>query len=169
MKRILLTVMGILLALVVAAPTVSAESENGGAPEEFSVTYSADVIDQYPGHCSFPMEVTISGKGKTIEQGNGTSITTAPGQVVTITNTEDNGEEVTFNVTGSLHDSTLENGYVQTVMTGRNFGLDPVAGTFIAIGHFTYVSDPNAEEIEDINVVPVSGTGRMIDVCALLS
>ena len=163
MKRILLTVMGILLALVVAAPMVSAESKNGVAPEEFSVTYSADVIAQYPGHCSFPMEVTISGKGKTIEQGNGGTITTAPGQVVTITNT-DNDEEVTFNVTGSLHDSTLENGNVQTVMTGRNFALDPEAGTFISIGRFTFVNDPT----DTTNVIPVSGEGRMIDVCALL-
>jgi hypothetical protein len=166
MKRILLLVVGILSALVLAAPMALAQSDNGGAPEVVSVTYPADLIAQYPGHCSFPMEVTISGKGKTIKQGNGGTITTAPGQVITITNKE-NSEEVTFNVTGSFHDSTLENGNVQTVMTGRNFGLDPVAGTFIAIGHFTYVSDPTRPPT-DSNVVPVSGTGRMIDVCALL-
>jgi hypothetical protein len=164
MKRILLLVVGILSALVVAAPMALAQSANGGAFEEISATYGPEVLAQLPGHCSFPMQVEISGKSKTIGQGNGDTISIFPNSSVTVTNLA-NEEQATFNVTGSNHLSTLENGNVQTVMTGRNFALDPVAGTFVSMGHFIFVNDPT----NTTNVVPVSGTGRMIDVCALLS
>ena len=164
MKRIVLLVIGILAALVVAAPMVSAQSANGGAPGDASATYGPEILAQFPGHCDFPMQLEISGKTKTIEQGNGGVIITSPGAVATITNTA-NGEQATFNITGSLHKSTLANGNVKTVMMGRNFALDPVAGTFISIGRFTYINDPT----DTTNLVPVSGKGQMIDVCALLS
>jgi hypothetical protein len=164
MKRIVLLVVGILSALVVTAPMVSAQSDNGAAPEEYSVTYGPEVIAQYPGHCSFPMQLEVSGKTKTIEQGNGGVIFTSPGAFATVTNLA-NGEQATFNVTGSAHKSILENGNVKTVMTGTNFALDPVAGTFVSMGSFSYVNDPT----DTVNLVPVSGEGRMIDVCALLS
>ena len=164
MKRMLLLVVGILSALVVAAPMVLAQSDNGGAPEEYTVTYGPEVLAQFPGHCSFPMQLEVSGKTKMIEQGNGGVIFTSPGAFATVTNLA-NGEQATFNVTGSLHKSILENGNVETVMTGRNLALDPVAGTFVSMGRFTYVNDPT----DTTNLVPVSGEGRMIDVCALLS
>jgi hypothetical protein len=164
MKRLVLLMVGILSALVVAAPMVLAQSDNGAAPQEVSVTYGPEVLAQFPGHCSFPMQLEVSGKTKTVEQGNGGVIITSPDAFATVTNLE-NGEQATFNITGSAHKSTLENGNVKTVMTGRNFALDPVAGTFISIGRFTFVNDPT----DTTNIVPVSGEGRMIDVCALLS
>jgi hypothetical protein len=46
LKRILFTLVAILMALVLAAPMASARSENGTAPE---------VVAQYPGHCAFPV------------------------------------------------------------------------------------------------------------------
>jgi hypothetical protein len=164
MKRLVLLMVGILSALVVAAPMVLAQSDNGAAPQEVSVTYGPEVLAQFPGHCSFPMQLEVSGKTKTVEQGNGGVIITSPDAFATITNLA-NGEQATFNITGSAHKSTLENGNVKTVMTGRNFALDPVAGTFISIGRFTFVNDPT----DTTNIVPVSGEGQMIDVCALLS
>jgi hypothetical protein len=164
MKRFVLLMVGILSALVVAAPMVLAQSANGGAPEDASATYPPELIAQFPGHCSFPMQLEVSGKTKTIYQGNGGIIITSPGAFVTATNLA-NGEQATFNITGSLHKSTLANGNVKTVMTGRNFALDPVAGTFVSMGRFTYVNDPT----DTTNLVPVSGEGRTIDVCALLS
>lgn len=164
MKRFVLLMVGILSALVVAAPMVLAQSENGAAPQEYSVTYGPEVIDQFPGHCSFPMQLDVSGKTKTIYQGNGGMIITSPGAFATVTNLA-NGERATFNITGSVHKSTLANGNVKTVMTGRNFALDPVAGTFVSMGRFTFVNNPTDTQ----NIIPVSGKGRMIDVCALLS
>ena len=155
---------GALLALVVAAPMVLAQSENGVPPHDASATFGPKVLAQFPGHCSFPMKLKISGKSKTIEQGNGGVIFTSPSAFITITN-KATGKQVTFNITGSAHKSILQNGNVKTVMTGRNFALDPVAGTFISIGRFTFVNDPTDTK----NVRPVSGNGRMIDVCALLS
>jgi hypothetical protein len=164
MKRIVLLMVGIFMALVVAAPMVLAQSDNGGAPGDASATYGPEVLAQFPGHCSFPMQLEISGKTKTIEHGNGGIIITSPSAFATITNVA-NGEQATFNITGSAHKSVLENGNVKTVMTGRNFALDPVAGTVITIGRFSFVNDPT----DTTNVVPVSGNGRMIDVCTLLS
>jgi hypothetical protein len=164
MKRFVLLMVGILSALVVAAPMVAAQSDNGAAPQEFSATYPPEVVATLPGACDFPMQLEISGKTKTIEQGNGDTISIYPNWTVTVTNT-DTDEEATFKVTGANHLSTLENGNVQTVMTGRNLAFDPEAGTFVSMGHFTFVNTPD----NMTNVVPVSGTGRMIDVCALLS
>jgi hypothetical protein len=165
MKRIVLLMVGILSALIVTAPMVSAQSANGGAPEDASATYGPEILAQFPGHCSFPMQLEISGKTKTIEHGNGGMIITSPGAFATITNLA-NGEHETFNITGSVHKSILEDsGNVKTVMTGRNFALDPVAGTVITIRRFCFVNDPT----DTTNVVPVSGKGQMIDVCTLLS
>jgi hypothetical protein len=164
MKRIVLLMVGILAALVVAAPMVAAQSDNGAVPQEYSVSYGPEDIAQFPGHCSFPMQLDVSGKTKTIHQGNGGMIITSPGASATVTNLA-NGEQATFNVTGSSHKSILENGNVKTVMTGRNLALDPVAGTFVSMGRFTYVNNPTDTQ----NIIPVSGKGRMIDVCALLS
>ena len=164
MKRIVLMVVGILSALVVAAPMVYAQSTNGGAPEDVSANYGPEILAQFPGHCDFPMRLEISGKTKTIEQGNGGVIITSPGAFATVTNTG-TGEQATFNITGAAHKSILPNDNVKTVMTGRNFALDPVAGTFVSIGRFTFINDPT----DSTNLVPVSGKGRMIDVCALLS
>ena len=164
MKRFVLLIVGILSALVVAAPMVYAQSDNGAPPQDASATYGPEVLAQFPGHCDFPMQLEISGKTKTIYKGNGGRIITSPGAVATITNLA-NDEQATFNITGSVHKSTLANGNVKTVITGRNFALDPVAGTVITIGRFTFVNDPT----DTTNLVPVSGKGRMIDVCALLA
>lgn len=84
MKRIVLLMVGILLAMVVAAPTGYAQS-NGGAPEDASGTVVVNPGD-YPGSCEFPFSLEFSGKAKTIELPNGGFIFTSPGLDVTITN-----------------------------------------------------------------------------------
>lgn len=162
MKRIVLMVVGILSALIVAAPMVLAEP-NGGAPGDASVTYPPELISQYPGHCDFPMQIDLSGKGKTIELPDGGLILTSPGLDATITNLT-NDKQATFNITGSVHHSTLENGDVQTVLTGRNLALDPEAGTVIAIGRYSFIFDKNGNLVQ-----PLTGEGQLVDVCGLLS
>jgi len=161
MKRIVLIIVGILLALVVATPMVSAQS-NGGAPGDASGTIVVNPGD-YPGSCEFPFSLDLSGKGKTIERPDGGLILTSPSLDVTITNLN-NGEQASFNITGSVHQSTLENGNVETVMTGRNFAIDPVAGTVVAIGRFSFVFDAEGNLIQSH-----MGNGQRIDVCELLS
>ena len=162
MKRAIVLALSIILALTMAAPTVLAQG-NGGAPEDVSGTIPSDVIAQFPGACSFPMEFELSGKGKIIVLPDGRRILTSPGLDVTITNLKTD-EQATFNITGTFHETTdPETGDVTTRVTGRNLLLDPEAGTVIAIGNFSFVFDAEGNLVQ-----PLEGKGRLIDVCALL-
>ena len=118
----------------------------------------------YPGSCDFPFSLDLSGKGKTIELPDGSLILTSPGLNVTVTNLDKPENQATFNITGSAHQSTSENGDVVTVMTGRNFAIDPVAGTTVVTGRFSFVFDANGTLVQ-----PQTGNGQRIDVCELLS
>jgi hypothetical protein len=154
----------VILALTMAAPTVLAQG-NGGAPEDASGTIPPDDVAKYfPGHCSFPIQLELSGKGKLITLPDDRRILTSPGLDVTVTNM-DNGEQATFNITGTLHETTnLETGEVTTVVTGRNLLFDPEAGVVLTIGNFTYVFDAEGDLIQAFE-----GEGQVIDVCALLA
>lgn len=162
MKRVVLMALTVVLALTLAAPVVSAQP-NGGAPGDASGTIVVNPGD-YPGSCEFPFSLDFSGKGKTIQLPDGSLILTSPGLDVTITNLDAPENQATFNITGSIHQSTLEDGSVVTVMTGRNFAIDPVAGTTVVVGRFSFVFDAEGNLIQ-----PQTGTGQRIDVCALLS
>jgi hypothetical protein len=163
-KRAIVLALSVILALTMAAPTVLAQG-NGGAPEDVSGTIPPeDVAQFFPGHCSFPIQLELSGKGKVITLPDGRRILTSPGLHVTVTNVE-TGEQATFNITGTLHETTnLETGEVTTVVTGRNLLFDPEAGVVLTIGPFTYVFDAEGNLIQ-----PFEGKGKVIDVCELLS
>jgi len=87
-----------------------------------------------------------------------------PGLSVTLTNLDHPENQVTLSITGSFHNTTLDNGNVQTVFTGRNLIFDPEAGFVLAIGNFTSVFDAKGAVVE-----PLSGKGQLIDVCGLLA
>jgi hypothetical protein len=163
MKRAIVLALSVILALVLAAPTVLAQG-NGGAPEDVSGTISPkDVAKFFPGHCSFPIRLELSGKGKVITLPDERRILTSPALFVTVTNV-DTGEQATFNITGTFHETTnLETGEVTTVVTGRNLLFDPGAGVVLTIGEFTYVFDRKGNLIQAFE-----GNGQVIDVCALL-
>ncbi len=163
MKRAIMLALSVILALTMAAPTVLAQG-NGGAPEDVSGTISPeDVAKFFPGHCSFPIQLELSGKGKAITLPDGRRIITSPGLHVTITNL-DNGEQATFNITGTFHETTNpQNGEVTTRITGRNLLFDPEAGVVLTIGNFFFVFDAEGNLIQ-----PFEGKGQVIDVCALL-
>ncbi len=148
--------------LTVAPPTVLAQG-NGGAPEDVSEDPIIVNPGDIPGTCDFPLSLELSGKGKTIVLPDGRLIITSPGLHVTVTNL-DNGEQATFNITGSFHQTTNpETGEVTTLARGRNLLFDPEAGTVIAIGNFSFVFDA-----EGTLAQPLEGEGQLIDVCALL-
>jgi hypothetical protein len=157
-----------LLALAMAAPTVLAQGK-GGAPGDASGTVELKANDKrFPGTCDFPMRLEFTGKYKIIELPDGgvvfSSISISPGLYVTITNL-DNGEQATFNITGSVLTKNPDSeGNVETVLTGRNLAIDPVAGTVITIGNFTFVFDAEGNLVQ-----PQEGTGDRIDICELLS
>jgi hypothetical protein len=174
MKRILLLVVGILSALVVAAPAVLAQSNNGGAPQELRVEGtlpaqdpSAPDTDLASLGCDFDLGYVVTGKTKTITKHDGETIVIAPGQYATLTNLE-SGETVTYNATGVVFGSAPDqNDVVYYVITGRNIGFDP-AGTFLNIGRFTFAIDTTTGELHPI-VEPQAGKGQAIDICEVLS
>lgn len=161
MKRIVLLIVGVLLALVVAAPMVVAQP-NGGKPtkvEETPIDLDSGAVF---GKCDDPVRLVYSGKAKTLQLPGERFIFTSPGLTATLTNVE-SGEQETVVITGAFHQTTLENGDVVTEATGRNLLGDPEAGFVIAVGNFSYVFDA-----EDNLVQPLQGEGQLIDVCELL-
>ena len=162
MKRAIVLALSVILALTMAAPPVLAQG-NGGAPEDVSGTFTVNPGDpNFPGTCTFPLQLEVSGKGKTITLRDGSRILTSPGLKVTATNL-DNGEQATFSITGAFHETTAENGEVTTKVTGRNLLFDPDAGIVLLSGNFSFVFDAEGNLVQ-----PFKGEGQVIDVCALL-
>ena len=184
MKRAIVLALSVILALVVAAPTVLAQQggpPNGRPPEAVSEepfvlpARDPNASDDDPASlgCDFPVLYEPSGKGKAIFLPDGGFIFTSPGLYVTVTNftNEVRGESLTYNVTGSIHGTPRPDdpNVVDYVITGRNLASDP-AGLFLNIGRFTYTLrlDPVTGQVIEI-VEPQQGKGQAIDVCALLS
>jgi hypothetical protein len=113
--------------------------------------------------CDFAFRIEPSGKAKAIELPGGRMIFLSPGLTWTITNL-DNLKQETFRIPGAFHVDTLDNGDVETVVTGRNILGDPVAGLVLAIGRFSFVFDAAGNLIQ-----PLQGTGRQIGICDLLT
>jgi hypothetical protein len=168
MKRaIVLLALSVILALVVAAPSVLARSDNGKAPEELSADFTVEAGDP-GGSCDFPIRLEVSGKGKTITLPNGSRIITSPGLFVTVTNLDTPENQTTLNITGTFHESTNpENGEVTTRITGRNLPFDPDAGINLTIGNFSFVFDAEGNLLQSFE--DTDGNGQVIDVCELLS
>jgi hypothetical protein len=165
MNRAIVLALSVILALVVAAPTVLAQG-NGGAPEPVSDDFIVEP-GAPGGSCDFPLRVEVSGKGKQITQPNGSLIFTSPGLFATVTN-QTNGKQATFSISGTFHQSTNpENGDVTTKVTGRNLLSDPDAGYVLLSGNFSFVFDAEGNLIQSFE--DTDGKGQVIDVCELLS
>ena len=114
--------------------------------------------------CDFAFRVEQSGKTKTIELPGGRTISIFPGVEWTITNL-DNENQQTFRIPGSFHTSTLENGNVEVVATGRNILGDPVEHFLVlVIGRWSFTVDPLGNVVQ-----PLQGTGQRVDICELLA
>ena len=168
MKRIVMMAVSVMLTLTMAAPMVLAQGQ-GGAPGDAGFTLEIEPGD-FPGTCDFPVLLETSGKGKTIElpaKKKGVAeafIFTSPGLDATLTNVNNPENQETYNITGSVTQTKLENGDVETVLTGRNLAIDPEAGFVIAIGNFSFVFDAEGNLVQ-----PLSGEGQLIDVCEALA
>ena len=153
-----LALSAMLLALACGPAATNALAQQG-PPTEFEDTFTIEGI------CAFPVLVEVSGKTKTIELPGGRTLFTFPGEVGTLTNLDDPAKHETLSITGAFHQTILENGDVEFVATGRNLliGFDPVDSFVITFGRFSIVFD------SDFNIIqPLSGNGRVIDVCKLL-
>ena len=143
---------------VPAAPTSVVSSAVQDQPTE---------VDETPftvEYCGFPVEVVLSGKGKTIDLPAGRTILTSPGLTATLTNLE-NDVQVTVNITGAFHQTALSNGDVEIVSTGRSALFPPVvAGLVLVVGRWSYVLDADGNLVR-----PLEGSGERIDICQRLS
>ena len=166
MKRAIVVAISVILALVLAAPTLLARSDNGKAPQPVSADFIVEAGDP-GGSCDFDIRLEVSGKGKTITQPDGSRILTSPGLKVTLTNTDPvtGGEQARFSISGAFHETTDPvTGEVTTKVTGRNLLFDPDAGIVLLSGNFSFVFAADGTLIQ-----PFEGKGRVIDVCELLS
>jgi hypothetical protein len=165
-KRTIVMALSVVLALIVAAPmAVAARQEPAQEPPlpvKGSQVLPAGAVF---GNCDFPILFELSGKAQTLVLPDGRFIFTSPGLTATLTNLDPNGnqETETLSITGALHQTTLENGDVVTVATGRNILGDPEAGFVLAIGNFSYVFDAKGNLIQ-----PLEGEGQLVDICTLL-
>jgi hypothetical protein len=151
-----------LLALLMAAPMVAAQSQ-GGSPTDVSESPILLKKGAVFGNCEFPILLEYSGKASTLELPDGRFTFTSPKLTATLTNLE-TGEQVTLTITGAFHQTTLENGDVVTVVTGSNLLGDPEAGFVLAKGTFSYVFSEKGKLVQ-----PLEGEGQLTDVCELLS
>ncbi|HKH10443.1 MAG TPA: hypothetical protein VKA73_04785 [Rubrobacter sp.] len=161
MNRVMLAALGVLAALLAAMPAVMAQGQ-GGAPQDVDQTIDLPAGAVF-GRCDFPVRLEMSGKAKTIDLPGDGFIFTSPGLTATLTNV-DTGEQETVAITGALHQTTLDNGDVVTRATGRNLLGDPEAGFVIASGNFSFAFDAQGNLVQ-----PLSGDGRLVDVCGILS
>lgn len=128
-------------------------------PEDSEVTVTID------GLCAFPVLVELAGKAKIIELSGGRAIIISPAFVATFTNLDDPSKQEVLGITGAFHETTFANGDTLFKVTGRNLliGLDPDNAFVVTVGNFTWVWD------EEFNFVqPLTGDGRVINVCELL-
>jgi hypothetical protein len=160
MPRIAVLVISVIVALSMATPIALVGAQ--GPPED--VEYTVKLSDFGPLLCAFDVLFEVSGKAGVIALPGGGFILTSPALRATLTNLT-SGESVTLSITGAFHNTTLENGNVQTVYTGRNILGDPLEGLVLLIGEFTGVADRDTGRL----VQPLEGNGQQIDLCALLS
>ncbi len=181
MRRMLLLLAAVALLVLSLSPVVQAQDgegkgpvDNGGAPvDAIDGGFIPTLINpgEIPGTCDFPVLIAFDGKFKVIDFPNGTTLITGPGLNATLTNTETLTSE-TFNITGSFRVLPAdENGIVVTEARGRNLLIDPFAGFVVASGNFSFAFDTQfTEDIsDDVLVQPLSGEGRLIDVCEALA
>jgi hypothetical protein len=136
---------------------LSIAAQNPPTDNDFTVTIPAG------GACAFGVEISVTGKMKTIMLPGGRSIITSPGLHATLTNLDDPTKTVTLNITGASHVTEEQDGSMVIVFTGRNLNLDPQAGFVLAIGNFSIVFDAAGNLIQ-----PLEGKGRLLDVCAMI-
>ena len=136
---------------------------NPNKPQDVNATV---VVDEFLLSVSqdFPLEIVISGKSKTIELSGDRTISLSPGLKATLTNLDDPSNALTLNITGSFHQTMLEDGSILTEYNGRNLLADPFIddgepGLVLAIGHFVD---------NDSDMLPVEGQGQIVNVIDLL-
>jgi hypothetical protein len=140
----------------------SALLSQGGAPTPIVQPPTLNpVIEQI---CGFPVLESYTGKLKVMTYRNGRTTIIFPGVQGTWTNAL-TGTTVTRSITGTFHQTTLPNGNIETVFTGNNAVGDTGENFFVIIsGRFTQINAPDGSVVQ-----PLTGVGKVDDMCALLA
>jgi len=143
------------------------EALNPNKPTDVDTTFVVDPLVLSESQ-NFPLEITLSGKSKTIELSDDRFIFLSPGLEATLTNLDDPSNSVTLNITGSFHQTTLEDGSILTEYDGRNLLADPSIddgepGVVLAIGHFSTIVDNQGNLVQSLE-----GQGQIVNVIDLL-
>lgn len=154
-------------------------NSNGGKPLDVFGTFTVldlvasseeltDFFDDLP-----QIDLDVEGKGKALEFSDDRFIFTSPGLKATLKNHQDPSKTVDLNITGTIHQTTLDDGTVLTVFNGRNLLGDPFIddgqpGLVLAIGHFS-LAQRDIDGDGDLDIVqPLSGQGQVIQLLDLL-
>ena len=143
------------LALLAVAVVASPKAASAAPPEPVDDTF---VVED---ECAFPVLVEVSGKIKFIDLPGERTLITSPKLRATLTNLETD-KQVTLGITGAFHIRTLANGDTVYVFTGRNLLFGPDTDFILTIGRFTGRESAAGE------FSPITGKGRVVDICALL-
>jgi hypothetical protein len=154
------------LASIFAAAAPAAAAPSGPPISLDGATITRDCGNPEAG--GFVVSGVLSGGFKEITAPDGTIISPSPALKVTLTA---NGKTVSYVITGVTR-STTTNGITDVIATGKNLinrpDIDPdpdvvVAGLYVTTGNVSFTNGPQGE------LVPFSGPGRVIDVCAALA
>jgi hypothetical protein len=160
MRRVVAVAIYSILALGVITPMTAGAQ----APPE-QVDFEFDLV----GACPFTVHFAVSGKTKAIANLPGDrAIFTSPGLHATLTNLSNPERQETFNITGSFHQTILENGDVRTEARGRNILWQFESREFesflvLTVGTVFYIFDAQGNLKQS-----ATGEGQRIDLCALL-
>jgi hypothetical protein len=150
------------ISTVEVGSVAAARASAGGRP--IDATYTFDIEEGL--FCDFAIRVEGAEKQKTISLPGDRTLLIFPGAVTTYTNLS-NGTQETFRIPGSFHITTLENGDVEVVFTGRNIIGQPLPFEprflVLAIGTFTFVTNSQGDIVQQLQ-----GSGQLIDICELL-
>ena len=138
---------------VVVVPTGISAAQ--ARPEPVDDNFTTDA-------CGFTVLVHAGGKVKPISLPGDRLTVIFPGSVATLTNPE-NGTTERVSNTGTFHFTPLPNGGMELLLTGRNIVEDTELGLLLTIGNFIIERDETGA------VIRLEGTGRVIDLCELMS
>jgi hypothetical protein len=159
MRKLGLAVISLALAVLTSLTMERLSVAAPNPPEDIDFTIPIPAGEA----CAFGVEISGTGKAKTIDLPGERFIFTSPGFDATLTNLDDPSKQVTLNITGAFHQTTQGDGSIVMVSTGRSLLGDPEAGFVLAIGNFSFVFDADGNLIQ-----PLAGKGQLIDACALI-
>jgi hypothetical protein len=147
-----------LLAAALWAPTQAGAQQAPPTPVAGTLTFAAGEV------CPFAIQIDFEGKGSVLQLPNGTriaTISTSPTLTATVTNLA-TGEEVDLNIPGPTQVlATGETVFLGPALVIRSpeFGDNTTALVYVS-GRYTFLPG---------RTPPFSGTGQLVDVCALLA